>query len=364
VNGFRARHSAIAVDIGTTTVAVCQLERKRADARVARWGIISDAPRNRIDPGVVETPHLTVSRASRMIEQVRCRGRDVICTLKPPHVQFIPVRVPEPLLVADSPQRKTALAYEAARETQCNAAELLVDGWELPRGGQSGENFMVAATRRDWVESLYRTFEEAGLYLCRVDVQPLALTRSAWRAARPGVGQLWGVLDIGRSTSVMSIAIERCCVYVRALTVTGEAFTDAICNTASVEYAAAESLKTQYVGPRSSKEQQADAGAQLLQRTLGDALDHTAGALANEVERAWKYVMQNFPDVYPHVLYVCGGGSRLEGLAERLEDLLGIRVMRFDASDALAVSPRCPAIASTETVKMGVCTGAAVGDFE
>lgn len=392
------KYSAIALDVGTVRVSACQLAQTRAGPILRQWAVSQDPLRERppIVSGAVQKESVIAQRAARMIRQAGFRGCDVLLGLNPPDVGFVPLTIPGAMLAVNREELLRALSIQAAREMQADPTTLIVDYWKLPcvkrkSDKRDTENVMVAAASAQAVAAWSDFVESIGLNLRHVDVAPCALLRAIWsRDADPqATPHVWGVLDIGFSHSVLTLAIGPECVFVRELTLTGDALTIAVLTTLEVDYENAEMLKRQVSVakmPGASPDQPHPSPAETAQGGVivkterraragnwGDVFSRRVGAvlrgrlksLAQEIEHAFTYVMENYPDVSPAKtgLFLTGGTSLLDGFSDHLSELLGVDVEILDPTTNLAALPsaHCPTTANYPHLSTGV--GLALGDL-
>ncbi|QOJ14350.1 MAG: pilus assembly protein PilM [Planctomycetia bacterium] len=370
---FPRLYSTIAIDAGPVSVAMCQLQRGRGGVCVHRRAVMEDPLRCIGDE--LQAAEARTQRTLRLIEQGGFRGADASVALKPPDVAFFPARLPDSVTSASRSQCLTVLRFEAARQAQCPPDALEVDFWPLPPGNRMGNNVLIVSVQQSVVERWTNFCAEIGLRLTRVDVAPCAFTRLMRRRAVEGGTEdraLWGILDMGHAHATLTIGMGVTAVYVRPISVTGATYTQAICGALSIDFPTAEMLKRRYAprpaavavpasgtppGETPRGQRWTDAMAELT-AALEPVLRTRHRALAAEVERAFSYVMESYPDAPPGALYLCGGGGRLAGLGEALTDALGVEATLLDPALA-GVRSDSGALAGIAT-----CVGLALGDFE
>jgi Tfp pilus assembly PilM family ATPase len=74
--------------------------------------------------------------------------------------------------------------------------------------------------------------------------------------------------------------------------------------------------------------------------------------------------MENYPQVTPVGLFVCGGGARLTGLAAALSSELGIEVALLNALRGLGSAPGALPPDAARAAGLAACIGLARGDLE
>lgn len=202
---------------------------------------------------------------------------------------------------------------------------------------------------------------------------------------------LWGVLDVGFSGSLLAVALGNQCVYVRGLATGGDAFTSALVDALRVDYGTAETLKRRYAqpGPRTAEPPGASdtegpgpspaaAPASQLARPAEATGQHELAeirglvdtvlrsrvrSLAADIERAFAYAMESYPEAVPVGLYLCGGGAKLGRLSEDLQELLGIAVARLNPCADVVMPARGLPVQEGQQAHLAGCIGLALGDL-
>lgn len=360
---FRRRCSGIALDVGRASVSACQVARNRRGLTLSKWGAVEDPLRER--PSSDELGDTPVERTTRLIHQLGFQGRHLLLALKPPEVSFLTVTVPDAISSASREQLLNGLRFEAARELQCDPNSLVADGWPLPQGNRSDENYMIAAIPQTAAARWSSFADSIGLTLRRIEVLPSALLRAAWRQGRQAEDALWGVLDFGCRSCVLALAKGPHCVYVRQLSIDGDCLTQSICDSLGVDYATAEMLKREYrASPDAGPTDRGSADGSHVPQSVHSLLRSRIKTLADELERAFGYVMETYPDLSPTALSLTGSGARLSGLRETLCENLGIDVELLNPCDGLEVGRHASSLDESVHTCIAASVGLAIGDVE
>ncbi|MBI2588865.1 ethanolamine ammonia-lyase reactivating factor EutA [Candidatus Saccharibacteria bacterium] len=155
------------------------------------------------------------------------------------------------------------------------------------------------------IGALERTATELDLELLAVAAEPFAVSRSVV-GDDPNTSVSAVLMDVGGGTTDIAVVNEGGVEGTKMFGIGGRAFTHAIERQLDIDFADAEALK---VGLSS--------GASAKQEAVEKALDKTLNVWINGVELA----LAEFDklDHLPHRLLLCGGGSSLQMLVERLE---------------------------------------------
>jgi type IV pilus assembly protein PilM len=192
-------------------------------------------------------------------------------------------------------------------------------------GARTLKGLLVAAARETVLANV-RAAELAGLTVQAVDLTPFAVLRSLGRQTGAEV-ETEALIDIGaRVTNIVvhSGGVPR---FVRILLIGGQDVTDAVAEQLGVPLAQAEVLKQQ-------------AGRVGVEEGLEDvvrSVSRTAQDFVTEVRGSLDYYAASNPNAPVERLVVTGGGSRLEGILDRLAAATRITVTAGDPMGSLRV---------------------------
>lgn len=194
----------------------------------------------------------------------------------------------------------------------------------LNHSGQKAEcDIMATFLPAEVVESLYAAMREAGLQVSSLTLEPIA----AMNAAIPADLRLLNLamVDIGAGTSDIAICKDGSVIGYTMVTQAGDEITETIMRTCLVDFQTAEQmkrcLKTDGTIPFTNILGQEDS---IPSQELFQALDMPMESLANAIGD--QILMIN--GGAPSALFMAGGGSKLEGLQEKMAACLGMDAKR------------------------------------
>src|SRR4051812_41028267 len=157
------------------------------------------------------------------------------------------------------------------------------------------------------IGALERTAAELDLELLAVAAEPFAVARSVV-GDDPNASVSAVLMDVGGGTTDIAVVNEGGVEGTKMFGIGGRAFTHAIERELSVDFPRAESFKMALGVDKIAPQQKAD---------VEKALNKTLRVWANGVELALAEFSRL--DHLPHRVLLCGGGSSLEMLLQRLE---------------------------------------------
>ena len=193
-------------------------------------------------------------------------------------------------------------------------------------GGRNLSGLLVAASR-DTVLANVQCAERAGLTCVSVDLASFAVLRSMGRHTGPDI-ETEALIDVGaRVTNVVvhSAGVPR---FVRILLMGGQDVTDAVAERLGVPSQQAEGLKQQLVV--------ADQGTEEF-AAVQRAVATTAQEFVDEIRGSLDYYAASSPASPVERIVISGGGSRLEGLVERLASSTRLPVVSGDPLSSLRI---------------------------
>lgn len=174
---------------------------------------------------------------------------------------------------------------------------------------------LLVAAKKDYIQSLRSVVEEAGLEVEVIDNQSFALGNSfefnyGYNAQGEGENQVNVIVDCGAGSTKLSVVEGDKTTYIRELRQSGIGCSQGISERLSVSLAEAEKLKITSPGDEA----------------VEPIIEEFVVQLSEEIARSLDYFLSQNTDLSIQSLYLCGGGSRLPGLVDKLKTRLNTGV--------------------------------------
>ena len=267
-----------------------------------------------------------------------------------------------------------AVPWEAERYIPFPLEEVAIDHYILDNPSDvadgSDVEVVIAAARLDMVTQLTEGLKKAGLEPTVIDIKPFALLRSL-KASLQGEkfnrttifdekytdeGDIGAILEIGASSSTVTLVRGERVVMNRNLGVAGDDFTSALQRAFGLDFDTAEEVKVSYGSAVMPSETEASLSTQLHNERFSpvrvyEALRPTLNDLTTEIRRSLEFFRVQSGDASINQMFLSGGGSKLRGLDEAIGRALGFTVKfgnpwlsviqgeRFEAAYLDAVAP-------------------------
>ena len=238
------------------------------------------------------------------------------------------VRVFERPAVDDPRQLANAIRFRAYETLPIPIEEAMLD-YHVVEEKNSPDRVLLAVAYRDLVDRFAATCAAAKIELAGIDIEAFALLRAVGgeplhaderaEAARVAV-------SIGHDRTTVAVSDGHLCEFTRVLDWGGARVTAAIERALDVDAEAADLIKRTIDISATAAEEPAD------ERTTkaAEAARREVNALARELASSLHFYQDQQDSLGFAEITVTGGGAHLQGLAEQLEELIGISVRVAD----------------------------------
>jgi type IV pilus assembly protein PilM len=236
------------------------------------------------------------------------------------------VRVFESPQVDDPKQLANAIRFRAHETLPIPMEEAMLD-YHVIEDAVAPDRVLLAVAYRELVDRFAATCAAANIELVGIDMEAFALLRAVGgepltagereQAARVAV-------SIGHDRTTVAVSDGRLCEFTRVVEWGGSRITDAVARALDVDTGEAERIKrTLDISSRATHEDERSTVA-------AEAARREVHGLARELASSLHFY-QDQPDSLGFAeITITGGGAHLQGLAEQLEELIGISVRVAD----------------------------------
>jgi len=244
-----AVQTVVGLDIGTSRI-------KFAEARLGRRGpVISAAgigltPRDTISNGVIVDPDTLGAAVRQLLDQHGVKTKAVISSVASQSSLVVrPIEVPR----MTRQELAQTMQFEVERHIPFAASEVVMDFQpmvppeQLPADAPNMD-VLLAVAQEDMINNHIETLFRAGLNPVALDVEPLCACRSLIdiNAAEGAYEHTYALLNIGATTTDLSIIRRGLLSFTRPVPMAGDNITQAIADALGYEFHEAERLKQEH----------------------------------------------------------------------------------------------------------------------
>jgi type IV pilus assembly protein PilM len=305
----------IGLDIGSSSIRAVEVRRSKDGYSLVNFGQLPLTP-GTVAAGVVQDPVAVTAALKQLWAASRFGSKRVSLSVTNPQL------VVREMSIANLPanQRRQALPFQVKEQLPLAVEKSLLDFYPLEHPGDNPTvRGLLIAMPKDAVISLVHAVEKAGLHVAAVDLASFALLRAASRLD----AQVEAIVDIGANITSVVVHADGEPIFVRTLPRGGAEITESIATRLGLSVAEAEDLKCRR-GMRGNGDPDSIAA-------LGDAVR----PLSSELRSSFTYLASGERQKQVTRISLCGGSALMPGLAEHLQEQLGVAVMYADSAARL-----------------------------
>lgn len=303
----------IGLDIGATGVRAVELSMRSippALVRVAQMPL----PEGAVAGGEIRDVAAVSEAIRELWRKGRFRGRDVVLGVANQRVVVREVTVPS---LPNEEELRQSLPFQVQEFVPIPLEDAVLDFHtleEFDKDGRKMVRILLVAAQREMVQQIVNAVEGARLRATGLDLVPFAIVRSIGSvdAATAGGAEMGdeALVDIG--ADVTSICVHAWGVprFVRMLPSGGRVVTTAVARSMGVGEDDAERLKLGF--PASDHEHMVPAATSVAVSR--------AATFADEIHSSLEFYLAKMPGARISRVLLSGGGSRLDGLGQLLQD--------------------------------------------
>lgn len=295
----REQNRLVGLDIGSASVKLVELRGSLPDLELKTIALVS--VKN-------DDPDSTSERAVSMILDSNTLGsRRVAMSVSGPKVAVRDLRFPK----MDPSEIQGAVRYEGSQVIAFDIDDCYVDYSILDSEDETADTMDVlfVAAGKSTVDSRTRMLDALGLEPRVVGVDMLVLLEAL--VTRPHLPETVAVLDVGASSTGIGITRAGFRPFIRDLDIAGDTYTEAISDSLGIPLGEAETAKV-------AESRRSSAVERVIQGVTGQ--------LVGEIKRSLVYYQTRGHGSKIERVFLCGGSSRLPGLADTVQEALGIPV--------------------------------------
>lgn len=338
------RPNAIGVEIGTSAIKVVVL--KAGSPPVLQHAVTTPTPIGSMRDGLVVEPQAVATELKNLLAQHRITTRQAVTAV--PNQSAVTRNIMVPRM--ERKELQDAIKWEAERYIPYPIDEvaldfdLLDDPANIPEDGQM--EVVIAAAPSEAVARVVEVLQLAGLEPVVIDLKSFAVLRALrgnllgehlTKSTLTGTnyteaGEVALVLEIGASSSVISLVRGDRVLMARNIGVAADDFTTALQKAFDLDFSAAEEIKVGYATATTPTEDEEDllnfdlSREQYSPARVFEVIRPVLGDLITEIRRSLEFYRVQSGDVVIDRTFLAGGGAKMRGLAAAISDALGFRV--------------------------------------
>jgi len=319
--------NAVGLDIGSSSIKVCQLKETKKGVALLSFGMIPLPPEAIVDGALMNSTAI-VDAIRELFQSQKIKAKDVAISVSGHSVILKKINLPQ----MTEEELEESLKWEAEQYIPFDINDVNIDHYTLNRdNGQGQMDVLLVAAKKDMINDYTSVVAEAGLSPVVVDVDAFAIQNQFELNYGIPPGETVVLVNVGASVININVVSNSVSAFTRDISMGGNAYTDEIQKQLNVSYDEAEALKVGGGGA------EADS---VVPQEVERVMTQVSETLSNEIQRSLDFFAATSADAQISRIYLSGGTAKVPALARTLESKVGIPIEVMDPFKNIDVSGR------------------------
>lgn len=294
----------IGVDIGSSSIKVCQARETRRGLSVQRIGF-APLPARAIVDGQVRDASLVIEALRRVFADSKIRSKDVALSVSGQSVIIRKISVP--LMTPEELEEQ--ISWEAEQHIPFDIKDVQVDYQVLRRRADDNQmDLLLVAAKREQINEYAQMARDARLKPTVVDIDAFALQNLFETCVGFRANETVALVNVGANLTSLNIASGGVSAFTREIANGGNVVTLEVQRQTGVDFDRAEAYKCGY----------SPDGGPIPPRVV-EVVTQVVDSIAAEIQRSLDFYLATSGDGDIHRLLLTGGTANLAALAPAIE---------------------------------------------
>jgi type IV pilus assembly protein PilM len=341
----------VGVDIGTSSIKVCQIREVRRTPSLVRFGFAPLPPQTIVDGQVMDASNV-VEVLQRVFHDARIRQREVALSVSGQSVIIRKITVP----IMTAAELDEQIHWEAEQHIPFDIKDVQVDYQVLRRRPEASQmDLLLVAAKRDQINDYAQLARDAKLrpVVCDIDAFTVQNLFEATRGLPPD--KTIAIINVGASLSSLNIVSNGISAFTREIANGGNVITEEIQKQLNIPFEQAEAYKC-----GGSSADDPNQPGMVPQQVIG-VIEAVTDSIAAEIQRSLDFFMATSGETEIGHIYVTGGTANLLALAQAIERRARVSVSAWAPTEGVAVERDVdPVILQRRAAQLPVALGLAL----
>ncbi len=330
-----AKTPLLAIDIGSSSVKLAQLEGSGSRYELTAFGIMPLEP-GAVTDGMVRDEEAVADALSRLVKAEKVDTRFAVSSLSGESVIIKKIQMP---LLSDE-ELEESITQEAEQyipfdidDVRLDYQKLDIQGSEandfdgMEEDGEEKEDILLVAVQNDLIDNRSDVLMAAGLKPVIIDLDVFAVSNAL--AIQRDLETMGGVaiVDLGNSFTHVNLLLDGISYFTRDIPLGGLALTNQMGKQYGLEFEETEGLKQGIIPDNIERQEVIDM--------IVDSFD----GIIDEVQKSFEFFSSTSNSSIEQV-FLSGGGALIPGVDNLLSDRLAVPVEVFNPLETVKINPR------------------------
>jgi len=307
----------VGVDIGATSIKVCQLKESRKGLTLFRVGYCALQPQTIVDRHVMNS-QAVVEGLKQVFTDAKIKQRDVALSVSGQSVISRKITVP----IMTTVELDEQIQWEAENHIPFDIKDVNVDYEILRRRPEAGQmDILLVAAKRDEINDYVQIAKQAKLRPLVVDIDAFTIQNLFEHNRGLPPDQTFAIINVGATQASINVVSRGASAFTRDVANAGNFITEQLVKQIGVPFEQAEDMKVQASQPQ---------GASALPARVFQVLDTVCDTVAGEIQRSLDFFLATSGEDRISRIFLTGGTANLPQLGAAVErrSRVGVEVMQ------------------------------------
>jgi type IV pilus assembly protein PilM len=320
-----AKGLLLGLDIGSSSIKVCQLREQRKSYALQNFGSIALPPEAIVD-GSIMNATAVVDGIRELLANQNIKAKNVAISVSGYQVILRKINMP----IMSREELEANIQWEAEQYIPFDIKDVNIDVEILNAQNDQGQmDVLLVAAKKDIINDYVNVVREAGLNASVVDVDSFALQNAFEANYSTPAGETIALINVGAAVVNINIIRSNASAFTRDVNQGGNQFTDEIQKQLNVSHDEAETLKTGGGGRESDS---------VVPQEVERVLQQVSESIANDVQRSLDFYAATAADATINRIYLSGGCAKVSALSRAIEQKTSVPVDTLDPFRQVDVS--------------------------
>ena len=319
----------VGVDIGTSSVKVCQLRETRKGYGLVRLGYAPLAPQTIVDGQVMDSGAV-VEALGRVFRDAAIRQKEVALSVSGQSVIIRKISVP----MMTAAELEEQIHWEAEQHIPFDIKDVQVDYQVLRRRPEASQmDLLLVAAKRDQIHDYAQLARDAKLkpVVCDIDAFTVQNLFEFSRQLPPD--RTIALLNVGAALSSLNIVANGVSAFTREIASGGNVITEEIQKQLGVAFDQAEAFKAGASLP-------GDDPSRAVPPLVRQVVESVTDSIAAEIQRSLDFFLATSGESEIAGIYVTGGTANLSALTQAIQRRARVPVEAWMPTERMTIEAR------------------------
>jgi len=298
-------NNLVGVDIGASSVKVCQVKETRKGFSLQRLGYAPLAPQTIVDGQVMDAGRV-IEALQKAFADGKIRQKD--CALSVSGQSVIIRKITVPMMT--SAELEEQIHWEAEQHIPFDIKDVQVDYQVLRRRPEASQmDLLLVAAKRDQINDFAQLARDAKLKPIVCDIDSFTVQNLFEVSRGLPQDQTIALINVGATVSSLNIIANSVSAFTREIANGGNVITEEIQKQMGVPFDQAEAYKCGG----------SEAAPGIVPEQAAKVIDSVTDAIAGEIQRSLDFFLATTGEGEIHRIYVTGGSSNLAPLGQAIQ---------------------------------------------